>query len=62
MKFPRRRFLCLAAGAAALQVVVSRARAAIVGVLVAPATKVAQITVAPAAQLARVFAAYGRTN
>lgn len=37
-------------------------RAKIVGVLVAPATKVAQITVAPAAQLARVFAAYGNTN
>jgi tripartite-type tricarboxylate transporter receptor subunit TctC len=35
MKFPGRRFLCLAAGAAALPVVVSRARAAIVGVLVA---------------------------
>ena len=34
-------------------------RAKIVGLIVAPATKLATITQAPAAQLARVFAAYG---
>ncbi len=33
-------------------------RAKIVGLIVAPATKLAQITVAPAGQLARVFGAY----
>lgn len=34
-------------------------RAKIVGLLVAPATKLATVTQAPAAQLARVFGAYG---
>jgi large subunit ribosomal protein L10 len=34
-------------------------RAKILGVLKAPATKLAQVTTAPAAKLARVFAAYG---
>ncbi len=34
-------------------------RGKIVGLIVAPATKIAQLTTAPAAKLARVFAAYG---
>ena len=34
-------------------------RATIVGLVQAPATKIAQLTTAPAAKLARVFAAYG---
>lgn len=34
-------------------------RAKLLGVLKAPATKIAQVTTAPAAKLARVFAAYG---
>ena len=33
-------------------------RAKIVGLLVAPATKIAQVATAPAAKLARVFGAY----
>jgi large subunit ribosomal protein L10 len=34
-------------------------RGKLVGIIVAPATKLAQLTTAPAAKLARVFAAYG---
>ncbi len=34
-------------------------RARLLGVIKAPATKIAQVTTAPAAKLARVFAAYG---
>lgn len=34
-------------------------RARLIGVIKAPATKIAQVTTAPAAKLARVFAAYG---
>jgi large subunit ribosomal protein L10 len=34
-------------------------RAKLVGLLQAPATKIAQLSTAPAAKLARVFAAYG---
>lgn len=34
-------------------------RAKLVGLVQAPATKIAQVTTAPAAKLARVFAAYG---
>ena len=34
-------------------------RAKLVGLLNAPATKIAQLSTAPAAKLARVFAAYG---
>jgi large subunit ribosomal protein L10 len=34
-------------------------RAKLLGLLMAPATKLAQLTTAPAAKLARVFAAYG---
>ena len=34
-------------------------RAKIIGTILAPATKLAQLTTAPAAKLARVFAAYG---
>jgi large subunit ribosomal protein L10 len=37
-------------------------RAKIVGLLVAPATKLAQLTNAPAAKLARVFGAYAKTG
>ena len=37
-------------------------RAKIVGLLVAPATKLATVTQAPAAQLARVFNAYAEKN
>ena len=33
-------------------------RARILGLIVAPATKIAQLSTAPAAKLARVFAAY----
>ena len=34
-------------------------RGKLIGIIVAPATKLAQLTTAPAAKLARVFAAYG---
>ena len=34
-------------------------RAKLIGTILAPATKLAQLTTAPAAKLARVFAAYG---
>lgn len=37
-------------------------RAKIVGLLVAPATKLAQLTTAPAAKLARVFGAYAKRD
>jgi large subunit ribosomal protein L10 len=37
-------------------------RAKIVGLLVAPATKLATVTQAPAAQLARVFNAYAEKD
>ena len=37
-------------------------RAKIVGLLVAPATRIAQIAAAPAAQIARVVGAYARKN
>ncbi|QFR32121.1 50S ribosomal protein L10 [Ancylobacter sp. TS-1] len=37
-------------------------RAKLVGLIQAPATKVAQVVNAPAAKLARVFGAYGREN
>jgi len=37
-------------------------RAKLVGLIQAPATKIAQLTTAPAAKLARVFGAYSREN
>jgi len=37
-------------------------RAKLVGLIQAPATKIAQLSTAPAAKLARVFGAYGREN
>ena len=37
-------------------------RGKLVGLIVAPATKIAQIVNAPAAQLARVFGAYARKD
>jgi large subunit ribosomal protein L10 len=37
-------------------------RGKIVGLIMAPATKLAQLTNAPAAKLARVFGAYAKTG
>jgi large subunit ribosomal protein L10 len=37
-------------------------RAKLVGLIQAPATKIAQLSTAPAAKLARVFGAYARTG
>lgn len=37
-------------------------RAKLIGLIQAPATKIAQLSTAPAAKLARVFGAYGREN
>jgi large subunit ribosomal protein L10 len=37
-------------------------RAKLVGLIQAPATKIAQVVTAPAAKLARVFGAYAKTD
>ena len=37
-------------------------RAKLIGLIQAPATKIAQLTTAPAAKLARVFAAYAEKD
>ena len=37
-------------------------RGRLVGLIQAPATKIAQLTTAPAAKLARVFGAYAKTD